>query len=1198
MGFWSSIFPGDEGKLADILWSSSTPSNGIILADSTYKGTKNDDTVIFGSKFLSYNPYKSNIYLYEGNDAIEFTDTASIVYVDLGNGDLNVLKSSDSFRYSTLLGGSGNDLFLFRPGGWGTDNLFNSTLDAKAGQDLIIFSKDKNRKYEDAILIKSNILLGDGNDRVVIDFFGRVSDGSTIKLEEGDDYLILLDQLQNADGAILDNLDIDGGGGNDTIDLSQIKIKSANALSLNGGNGFDILIAPEGFETSQLTSLFECIYVAGIQVSGDATARVSSSSVLNLDTLNIVLTGTSSISATGNLKNNLLLGNSGSNTLNGGGGDDTMAGGAGDDLIVGGGGTDIAVFSGKYLDYKITVLTDNSLTIYDNRGIDGTDQIKDISILRFSDVDKNVNDLTPEHTYTLTPSTATINEGAVLATTVTTTNVAPGTKFYYALSGTGMTTADFSSGSLTGTETVGTDGKLSISHIIANDLTTEGAETLEIKLFSDEARKTQLGSSALVSIADTSKASSNIGASVTLAVSPNSVAEDSSANLIYIFSRSGPINNALTVNYIVSGTATLGTDYTGIASSGSINNISFSAGSSTATVTVDPTVDTTIESDETVSLTLAAGNSYSIGTHESIVGIISNGETSQTNEYGFNTNTITISEGAQGFLSIRLPASTKDIKYSLNYPANVNTYLKSTSSSYSGILTKETTWDAKIEARDNELFEVTRTFDVYLTASDDSIILNNNKITIYILDNDGATYTLTPSATTINEGATLTTSVATTNVASGTTLYYSLSGTGITAADFSTGALTGSAAVGTDGKLSISHTLANDLTTEGAETVEIKLFSDAPLKAQVGSTATVAITDTSTQLLSIEKQGSVELLADASNNAMVKSSAGSFQLKRSGWGDLKQDRGGWKITAAETINSKNYVLDRSDGMVYVWEMDNNWNFLRDSQSASPGQAEFYQIETNFGIDLNRDGITGMPAATSIEKQGSIELLADASNNAMVKSSAGSFQLKRSGWGDLKQDRGGWKITAAETINSKNYVLDRSDGMVFVWEMDNNWNFLRDSQAASPGQAEFYQLETNFGVDLNRDGITGMPAATSIEKQGSVELLADGNNNAMVKSSAGSFQLKRSGWGDLKQDRGGWKITAAETINSKNYVLDRSDGMVFVWEMDNNWNFLRDSQSAMPGQAEFYQIETNFGVDLNRDGVTGIPSNTKSALMMF
>ncbi|MFS6819052.1 hypothetical protein AAF134_07315 [Synechococcus lacustris Tous-12m] len=106
-------------------------------------------------------------------------------------------------------------------------------------------------------------------------------------------------------------------------------------------------------------------------------------------------------------------------------------------------------------------------------------------------------------------------------------------------------------------------------------------------------------------------------------------------------------------------------------------------------------------------------------------------------------------------------------------------------------------------------------------------------------------YTLTPSETSINEGATLTTSVATTNVASGTTLYYSLSGPGIAAADFSAGALTGSGTVGTDGKFLLNHTVANDLTTEGAETLEIKLFSDEARKAQVGIGAQVSIVDTS-----------------------------------------------------------------------------------------------------------------------------------------------------------------------------------------------------------------------------------------------------------------------------------------------------------------------------------------------------------------
>ena len=53
-------------------------------------------------------------------------------------------------------------------------------------------------------------------------------------------------------------------------------------------------------------------------------------------------------------------------------------------------------------------------------------------------------------TYTLTPSTSSINEGSALTTTVNTTNVSSGTTLYYSLIGTGINTSDFSSGSLTG----------------------------------------------------------------------------------------------------------------------------------------------------------------------------------------------------------------------------------------------------------------------------------------------------------------------------------------------------------------------------------------------------------------------------------------------------------------------------------------------------------------------------------------------------------------------------------------------------------------------------------------------------------------------------------------------------------------------------------------------------------------------------
>lgn len=107
------------------------------------------------------------------------------------------------------------------------------------------------------------------------------------------------------------------------------------------------------------------------------------------------------------------------------------------------------------------------------------------------------------------------------------------------------------------------------------------------------------------------------------------------------------------------------------------------------------------------------------------------------------------------------------------------------------------------------------------------------------------TYTLTPSATSINEGSTLTTSIATANVASGSTIYWSIVGTGINTSDFSSGGLIGTGTLGADGRFSIAHTAANDLATEGNEALQVKLFSDSARAIEVASSASVALNDTS-----------------------------------------------------------------------------------------------------------------------------------------------------------------------------------------------------------------------------------------------------------------------------------------------------------------------------------------------------------------
>ncbi len=112
---------------------------------------------------------------------------------------------------------------------------------------------------------------------------------------------------------------------------------------------------------------------------------------------------------------------------------------------------------------------------------------------------------------------------------------------------------------------------------------------------------------------------------VTLAVSPGSVTEDGTTNFVYTFTRTGATTDALTVNYTVGGTATFDTDYTqtGAASfTATTGTVTFAAGSDTATVTIDPTADTNVEDDETVTLNLAPGTGYAIGTTDAVVGII------------------------------------------------------------------------------------------------------------------------------------------------------------------------------------------------------------------------------------------------------------------------------------------------------------------------------------------------------------------------------------------------------------------------------------------------------------------------------------------------------------------------------------------------------------------------------------------------
>ena len=107
----------------------------------------------------------------------------------------------------------------------------------------------------------------------------------------------------------------------------------------------------------------------------------------------------------------------------------------------------------------------------------------------------------PLPTYTVSVSTTSIDEGGSFTTTLTTTNVDDGTQFNYVLSGTGITTADFTSGSLNGTVTI-SNNTASFTQTLVEDTLTEGTETITIKLY--DASMNYVGNTVNVNVADTS----------------------------------------------------------------------------------------------------------------------------------------------------------------------------------------------------------------------------------------------------------------------------------------------------------------------------------------------------------------------------------------------------------------------------------------------------------------------------------------------------------------------------------------------------------------------------------------------------------------------------------------------------------------------------------------------------------------------
>lgn len=352
--------------------------NGGLGADTMIGGLGNDTYIVdnAGDTVVEDNNAGTDIVLASADHELDanvenltLTGTGNIngtgnasVNIITGNTGNNILDGGAGA--DRLVGGAGNDTYIVD---MSTDRV---TELAGAGTDVV----RAGITYVLAANVENLVLTGSGNINGTGNTLGNVITGNdgnnvlngaggadTLVGGLGNDTYIL-----NVGNTITEN----AGEGSDTIQTSasyilnvanveNVTLTGTAAINatgdrwdniLTGNSGINILTGGEGNDTlignagadTLIGGLGDDLYVIDIATdilvenAGEGTDTVQSkiTYTLGANIENLVLTGTTAISGTGNTLNNRLTGNGGTNTLDGGAGADTLIGGLGNDIYI------------------------------------------------------------------------------------------------------------------------------------------------------------------------------------------------------------------------------------------------------------------------------------------------------------------------------------------------------------------------------------------------------------------------------------------------------------------------------------------------------------------------------------------------------------------------------------------------------------------------------------------------------------------------------------------------------------------------------------------------------------------------------------------------------------------------------------------------------------------------------------------------
>ena len=553
-------------------------------------------------------------------------------------------------------------------------------------------------------------------------------------------------------------------------------------------------------------------------------------------------------------------------------------------------------------------------------------------------------------TYSLTAPSAAVDEGAVAAFTLSTTNVAPGTSVAYVLSG--LSPADVRDGLLTGFVMLNADGAALVQVAIAADRLSEGTETLRV---------TVQGVSASVGVNDTSVAaesSAYILSALTLYVDEGSTAS-------FTLSASG-LAAGTAIPYAISGVNA--SDIAG----GSLSGVATLNSSGAATISIPIIADGLSEGPETLVLT-TQGLSASV--------VINDTSTAAADPSCILSPVGTsVDEGAVASFSLNTAnfAAGTLLRYIVSGVTAADVV--------DGLLTGLATLNAygaaiiRVPIASDVLSEGTETLSVTVQGVSASISVNDTSKAA-----SAPSYELLAPIVAIDEGVLASFILRTSNVAPGSSIAYTLFG--INAADVVGGALSGFAILNSDGVATISIPILADSLTEGSEVLRLLVQ---------GLSASVTIHDTSTAAA----MASFSLLAGAA--AVDEGSTAIFSLRASNVaagssfvytiaGISSNDVSGGSLVGVATLNS--------DGVATI-----QIPLLADNRTEGPEALTLSTQGLTARITVN-DSSTGLPplppligtdlADTLLPRAGSETILGKAGVDTVVYANpTTSYQISK------------------------------------------------------------------------------------------------------------------------------------------------------------------------------------------------------------